>query len=454
MGVKSGDGIISALYVNVLSADESLDLNTDESYTLVISEQNATIVAQSVYGALHGIETFSQLLVASGPAGYQSFEVTVIDAPRFRHRGIMIDTTRHWMPVSIILFNLDIMAFNKFNVMHWHIVDDVSFPYVSTQFPDLSGKGAYNAPSTDHTYSPSDVQQIIAYAKQRGIRVVIEFDTPGHTQSWGPGVPGLLTPCYTNGTTDGSFGPINPIDPVTFPFLTAFFEEVASVFPDQYIHVGGDEVSFSCWQSNPQIQQWMAAHNYTDYAIFESYYEQNLLNIVNHTGKDYIGWQEIFDNGLDISPNTVVNVWKDGSSPSVYLSEMYNVTKAGFRALLSSPWYLNYISYGSDWPKYYASDPLAFNGTQEQYDLVMGGEACLWAEYIDHTNFLPRLWPRASAVGERLWSNATVTDVADATTRIHNHRCRLLTRGVPAEPPTGPSFCVPEFTYVAPAWSG
>jgi hexosaminidase len=288
---------ISSMVVNVKSADETLGLNTDESYTLTVNATGAAISANTVYGAIRALETFSQLVFYSG--GYYLVNSTqIIDAPRFQFRGFLIDTARHYLPMSVLLANIDALAYSKFNVMHWHIVDDQAFPYVSARFPNLSAKGAWEP--TSHVYTPQEVQEVIEYGRLRGVRVVVEFDTPGHTNSWGAGQPGLLTQCYDGSGQPDGFGPINPTLNSTYEFLTAFFSEVATVFPDQYIHLGGDEVSFSCWQSNPQIQAWMKQMGYTDYAQLENYYIDNLLNIIGKLGKSYIIWEEVFDNGAPV----------------------------------------------------------------------------------------------------------------------------------------------------------
>ena len=260
-------GALSLLSVDVHSADEALSLSTSENYTLTVaagSPPYATIEADTVYGAIRGLETLSQLVDwiggASSDAPYMFIIPTVhiVDFPRFPHRGALVDTSRHFVPTSTLHAFLDAMAYNKLNVFHWHIVDDQSFPYVSQAFPLLSERGSWNAPDPSHTYSPVDVAGIIDYARARGIRVVPEFDTPGHVSSWGKGQPGLLTQCYTNKSgvpvpVPGSFGPVDPTQPDTWTFLTTFFAEVARVFPDAYIHVGGDEVDYSCWESNPSV---------------------------------------------------------------------------------------------------------------------------------------------------------------------------------------------------------
>ncbi|XP_063065913.1 beta-hexosaminidase subunit beta isoform X2 [Engraulis encrasicolus] len=426
---------VTQLQVLITSTDSECDgfpdPKADESYELSVDQPAAMLKASKVWGALRGLETFSQLVYEDEYGSRNINKTEVSDFPRFAHRGILLDTSRHYVPLKVILANLDAMAWNKFNVFHWHIVDDNSFPYMSRTFPDLSQQGAYH-PYT-HVYTPSDVKMVIEFARMRGIRVIPEFDTPGHTQSWGKGQKDLLTPCYSGSTPNGNYGPVNPILNSTYEFMADFFKEVSTVFPDAYVHLGGDEVDFTCWKSNPDITKFMDDHAFgRDYSKLESYYIQRLLDIVSTTSKGYMIWQEVFDNGVKLKPDTLVHVWMNGASG--FGEELARVTAAGFNTLLSAPWYLDWISYGQDWEKYYKAEPQDFKGTEQQKKLVIGGEACLWGEYVDATNLTPRLWPRASAVSERLWSDKSVRDVNDAYIRLNQHRCRMIERGIPAEP--------------------
>ncbi|KAL0965232.1 hypothetical protein UPYG_G00278520 [Umbra pygmaea] len=483
---------VSELQVWITSADSECDgfpsVTSDESYQLSVDSPVAVLKAPKVWGALRGLETFSQLVYEDEYGAKSINRTEIIDFPRFAHRGVLLDSSRHFLPVKVILANLEAMAWNKFNVFHWHIVDDQSFPYISRSFPQLSQQGAYH-PYT-HVYTPSDVKMIIEFARLRGIRVVSEFDTPGHTQSWGKGQKDLLTPCYSGTSPSGSFGPVNPILNTTYEFMSTFFKEISTVFPDAYIHLGGDEVDFSCWKSNPDIQKFMEQQGFgTDYKKLESFYIQRILDIVSSTNKHYLIWQEVFDNGVKLKPDTVVNVWIGNkveeelqavtaagfttilSAPwyldwisygqdwqkyylaeplgfkgnqQQYQDEMARVTASGYQTLLSTPWYLNRISYGQDWQAVYKADPQAFNGTDAQKKLVVGGEACLWGEYVDGSNLTPRLWPRASAVAERLWSDKDVRDLNDAYNRLLKHRCRMVQRGIPAEPLIS-GYCAQEY---------
>uniref|UniRef100_A0AAY4AP83 Beta-hexosaminidase subunit beta n=1 Tax=Denticeps clupeoides TaxID=299321 RepID=A0AAY4AP83_9TELE len=392
------------LQVAITSPDAECDgfpsLTSDESYELSVDQPSAVLKAPKVWGALRGLETFSQLVYEDA---YDVIAMTNVlnfsvfpDFPRFAHRGVLLDSSRHYLPLKVILANLEAMAMNKYNVFHWHISDDQSFPYVSRMFPDLSQKGSYH-PYT-HVYTPADVKMVIEFARMRGIRVIAEFDTPGHTQSWGFGQKDLLTPCYTGSSPSGTYGPVNPILNTTYDFMAGFFKEISTVFPDAYVHLGGDEVDFSCWKSNPDIQKFMDQQGFgKDYSKLESFYIQRLLDIVSSTDKGYMVWQEVFDNGVKLNQKTVVEVWKS----SELEEELYNVTGAGYTTILSAPWYLDYISYGQDWQNYYKVEPLTFKGTQDWlvYLFIYGLLVTLSVSRgtVPLSNDCKSLWTRASA---------------------------------------------------------
>ncbi|XP_060891421.1 beta-hexosaminidase subunit alpha isoform X2 [Labrus mixtus] len=404
--------------------------DSSEKYNLTVSAGRASLNAQTVWGALRGLESFSQLVYQDDFGSYFVNKTEIEDFPRFQFRAILLDTSRHYLPVQTILKTLDAMAYNKFNVFHWHIVDDPSFPYQSRTFPDLSAKGAFH-PMT-HIYTQSDVRRVISHGRLRGIRILPEFDSPGHTKSWGKGQSDLLTPCYNGGIPSGTFGPINPALPSTYTFMATLFKEVSSVFPDSYIHLGGDEVDFTCWRSNPDVRAFMQAMGFGgDFTKLEAFYMENIMNITSALNKTNIVWQDVFDYHERRSSLSVVEVWKEGC----YLCEVRRVAKAGLKVILASPWYLDQPGPTHNWARYYTVWPLAFKGTEEQKKLVIGGEVCMWGEYVDATNLMPRLWPRASAAAERLWSDEQQTSNVDkAFPRLQEFRCKLLRRGIQAEP--------------------
>uniref|UniRef100_A0A665WA34 Beta-hexosaminidase n=1 Tax=Echeneis naucrates TaxID=173247 RepID=A0A665WA34_ECHNA len=406
--------------------DDYPNEESSERYNLSVSERKAVLNAETVWGAVRGLETFSQLVYQDDSGSYFVNKTEIVDFPRFQFRGILLDTSRHFLPVQTILKTLDAMAYNKFNVFHWHIVDDPSFPYQSCTFPNLSSKGAFH-PMT-HIYTQSDVRRVISYARLRGIRVLPEFDSPGHTSSWGKGQSNLLTPCYRSGIPSGTFGPVNPALPSTYQFMARLFQEVSSVFPDSFIHLGGDEVDFSCWRSNPDIRTFMQKMGFgVDFAKLQAFYMESIVNITSALKKTSIVWQDVFD----YHKRVMVEVWRAGC----YLCEVRKVAKAGLRVILASPWYLDQPGPTHDWARYYTVWPLAFKGTDKQKKLVIGGEVCMWGEYVDATNLTPRLWPRASAAAERLWSDERRTSNVDqAFPRLQDFRCKLVRRGIQAEP--------------------
>ncbi|KAM9230169.1 LOW QUALITY PROTEIN: beta-hexosaminidase subunit beta-like [Dugong dugon] len=383
--------------------------------------------ASRVWGALQGLETFSPLIYQDSYGTFAISDSIITDSPRFPHRGILTDTSRHYLPIKAILKTLDAMSFSKFNVLHWHVVDDRSFPYQSITFPELSNKGSY---SLSHVYTPNDVRKVTEYARL-GIRVILEFDSPGHTLSWEEGQNDLLTQCYNAQKLSGDLGPINPTVNTTYNFLYKFFKEISKVIPDQFIHLGGNEAEFYCWASNPKIQNFMKQKGFgTDYKKLESFYVQKLVDIIAAVNKRSIVWQEVFDGNTELQPGTVVEIWKAENYPE----EETKVKEVGYPVILAAPWYLDLISYGQDWKTYYEVEPLNFPGSQEQKKFMIGGEACLWGEYVDATNLTPRLWPRASAVGERLWSHKGVRNLEDACHRLIRHGCRMVRGGLAAQP--------------------
>ncbi|KAL1440446.1 hypothetical protein MTO96_009483 [Rhipicephalus appendiculatus] len=265
----------------------------DESYSLVVPEQgDAVLKSQTVWGALRGLETFSQLV------HQDSFLINVTmvdDFPRFSYRGILLDSSRHFQPIKILKQNLDAMAYNKFNVFHWHLVDDQSWPLEMATYPNLT-QSAY---SPRHVYSRKDVQDIIEYARLRGIRVIPEIDTPGHTQALGKAFPDILTACYFNRTRGkpnytrhAAFEMLDPTQNYTYDVMRNIFREVIEVFKDRYIHLGMDEVYYSL--------------------LLEQYYVQRTLANVQELGAKYMIWQDPIDNNVDAADDTLVVIWKGG----------------------------------------------------------------------------------------------------------------------------------------------
>ncbi|XP_013184113.2 beta-hexosaminidase subunit beta [Amyelois transitella] len=432
-------GTIQGLDIYLTSPCEDYPyLGMDESYDLTVN-QTSSLTSNSIWGILRGLETFSHLFYLTDDSTEVRINRTVIlDYPRYHHRGLLLDTSRHFISLNNIKKTLNAMSMNKMNVFHWHIVDDESFPYQSERYPEISARGAFHPLMV---YSKADIQTVIEYATERGIRVVPEFDVPGHTRSWGESYPSILTKCYRDDKVVG-LGPMDPTNNDTYTLLRNLIAEIQEWFPDKYFHVGGDEVDLNCWSSNPDLIKYMEDHNIDKNQLHGLFMEKVIpLLKVDSTA---IVWQEVFDEGVPLNKDVLVQVWKNYPE-----QEMAKVLKAGHKVLFSSSWYLDHITDG--WKDYYQHDPrtmLASSVDEGLKQNVIGGEACMWGEMVDDSNVISRVWPRASAVAERLWSPITLTDsqqqdaLNDAVHRLEEHACRMNRRGVAAQPPNGPGKCV------------
>ncbi|XP_055307913.1 beta-hexosaminidase subunit alpha-like, partial [Sitodiplosis mosellana] len=269
-------------------------------------------------------------------------------------------------------------------------------------------------------------------ARLRGIRTIAEFDTPSHIRSWGLSHPELLSAC--DGVHKGS---IDPTNNNTYEFMQNLLREVGTVFPDEYIHLGGDEVDFECWDWNDQIDDYMDRHRMTSFEELEGHYIHRLMNTLNESGHKSMVWQEVFENGIQLPPETIVQVWTGD-----WAQLLDNITESGLFGILSSCWYLDDLETGGDWEKFYEYEPSDFPGNDEQQSRLIGGEACMWTEVVDDTNIVSRIFPRVSAVAEKLWSQNCASDEDEARHRLEEHTCRMKKRGLQAQPPNGPGFCV------------
>jgi hexosaminidase len=433
--------------ITVQSPNVRLYHEVPEDYELVVPDDSAVIRINSttVFGALRGLETLGQLLTfgwqlpssnywwtSSTVAMYCIHDIPlyISDAPSYPYRGLMIDTSRHYLPLNLILDNLDAMAMNKLNVLHWHLSDSQSFPFAITSYPDLAEKGAFHP---KRIYTVQDVQKVIHEAYLRGIRVIPEIDMPGHTAAIAKSHPEVMAHCPT------AQEPMNPTVSATYNFVKNIYHDLKEIFSDEFVHVGGDEVSMPepCWLNDTRIASWMTDHHMNETVQLYEYFETHLLQIVAGLDKTPIVWQEVFNLNLTITANTIVDVWKGFDRYTIQ-----NATNQNFRVILSGCWYLDHL--GDTWEDYYACNPRNFTGNKA---LMIGGHASMWGEHVDASNFVSRVWPRASAVAERLWTgdvdHGPSKSIAD---RIHTFRCRMVQQGFAAGP-TRPGTCPKEVGY-------
>jgi hexosaminidase len=402
VGVQAVEGDKATLVIRAERASKPIqELGEDESYVLDVSASGAKLTAQNPLGIMHGLQTLLQLIEVS-PNGFAAAAVHVEDAPRFPWRGLMIDVSRHFSSMETLQRNIDGMAGVKMNVLHLHLSDDQGFRLQSKEFPKLTERG-----SDGQFYTQAEMRDLIGYASERGIRVVPEFDMPGHSTAWFVGYPALASGPgpYQIERKWGIFDPaMDPAREETYKFIDKFIGEMAELFPDHYFHIGGDEVNGKQWDGDPKIQPFMRAHKLKNDQELQQYFTLQVEKIVSKHHKVMVGWDEILGPGMP--EDIVIQSWRGQDSLAL-------AAQQGYRGLLSSGYYLDAMAPAG---QYYSVDPMSNADaklTAEQQKKILGGEACMWAEFVSDENIDSRIWPRAAAVAERLWSPQTLQD-ADA----------------------------------------
>jgi hexosaminidase len=389
----------------------------DESYGLEVTATQAVLRAPTTVGVIRGLETLLQLMDGDRNGSWLP-AVSIQDQPRFPWRGILIDVSRHFEPVEVVERNLDAMAAVKLNVLHWHLSDDQGIRVESRRFPklqQLASDGLY--------YTQQQVREVVAYARGRGIRVVPEFDVPGHSTAWlvaypeYASAPGPFAIERSFGVFDPTFDPTNER---VYRFFDRFIGEMAALFPDPYWHVGGDENSGVEWNAAPSIQAFKQARGFATNDALQTYFNQRLLPILAKHHKRMVGWDEILQPGLP--PTSVIQSWRGRAT-------LDTAAHRGYAVILSSGWYLDHQRSAE---YHYAVDPLPATSAlaQEEAPRILGGEACMWAEHVGPETIDSRIWPRAAAIAERLWSRREVTDVADMYRRLAVVSAELTELGV------------------------
>jgi hexosaminidase len=394
------------------------DVDEEESYTLDVKPTQATLHAPNVLGTLHGLQTFLQLVHVT-PTGFAAPAVHIEDRPRFPWRGLMIDSGRHFTPIDVLKRNIDGMEAVKLNVLHWHLSENQGFRVESKSFPKLTELG-----SDGLFYTQAEVREIIEYARDRGIRVIPEFDMPGHATAWFVGYPQIASGAgpYKIEREWGVFDPaMDPTNDATYKFLEKLLAEMTALFPDAYFHIGGDEVNGKEWDANPKIQAFMKAHGLKNNKDLQHYFNQHVEKILEKHHKIMVGWDEILAPGLP--KDSVVQSWRGQNS-------LAEAIKLGYRGLLSYGYYLDMMSPAS---KHYLVDPMSQDAallSDDEKKRILGGEACMWSEYITPEDIDSRIWPRTTVVAERLWSPQSTPDVESMYARLGAESRRLESLGL------------------------
>jgi hexosaminidase len=403
-----------------------LVLGEDESYKLSVSPERISLDAVTDIGAIRGLETLLQLLT-NNEEGYYFHGIEIDDAPRFQWRGLMIDAARHFMPMEVIKRNLDGMAAVKMNVMHFHLHDNHGWRVESKTFPllhKMASDGLY--------YTQVQIKEIVEYAADRGIRVMPEFDVPGHATAILVAYPELASAPgpYVLERNTGIFDPtLNPTIDKTYTFLDKLFTEMSGLFPDEYFHIGGDENNGVHWKANPEIKAFMKKNDFKTVLQLETYFNNKLIKTIKKIHKKMVGWDEILQPGL--SQDAIIHSWRGKSS-------LFKAASQGYKTILSNGFYIDLLQPAEE---HYKNDPLPdfqqrtarekyYELSPEQEKLILGGEATMWTELVTPLNIDSRIWPRTAAIAERLWSPGVVNDVNDMYRRLDNVSFRLEELGL------------------------
>ncbi len=389
-------------------------IGTEESYQLTISDDLIRVQAATTVGVLRALQTLRQLAMRC-EATLCFPLVDIEDKPEFPVRGVMIDVVRHWIPLADIKRQLDGMAAVKLNLLHLHFSDDQSFRVESLALPKLHELG-----SDGNYFTQSEIRELVEYAADRGIRVMPEFDLPGHSRSWQIAYPELSSrpgKKYHLYSTKRIFSdPIDPSKESTYEILAALVEEMTGLFPDEYFHLGGDEVSFDAWEDNPSIQDFMLEQKIPDSKSLQTYFVNRYARMIKDAGRIPVGWAEVLSENLE--QGVIAHHWI--SSDTTPLAKRHP-------ALVSINYYLDHMRSSES---HYRNDPrhLTINNSADQTlrDNVIGVIATSWSEVVDPRNIDLCLWPRVAAISESLWSSSEY--VLDANIDSLYQRLDLLSR--------------------------
>ncbi|KAF8895205.1 N-acetylhexosaminidase [Infundibulicybe gibba] len=420
-----------------------------EGYSLTVPSDgsSAVLTADSTLGLLRGLTTFEQLWYDLDGTTY-AYETPIKidnDAPAYPYRGLMLDTARNFFGVQDIKRTLDAMSLVKMNTFHWHIVDSQSFPLDIAEFPEIARQGAY---SSAETYKTTDIQDIVSYAGARGIDVLMEIDTPGHTAIIAESHPEHMT-CNTPATQFSGEPPTGQLrfsSPATTNFTASLLSSIAKTLPSQFFSTGGDEVNTACYTHDAQTQADLKSSGRTlEQAL--SVFVQATHTAIAGLGKSPVVWEEmVLEHQISLRNDTVVMVWISSQHAASVAAKNFRIVHApsdyfyldcgGGEWLGNSPNSNSWCDPFKTWQKAYTFDPLA-NLTTAQAKLVLGGQQLLWTEQSSPENLDPIVWPRAASSAEVFWTGPVLPDgnprnLTFALPRMHDIRYRMVQRGVRA----------------------
>jgi len=482
----------SATKVKISVTDTSAELQhgVDESYTLDLKAGSDTIEISSktVYGALHALTTLQQIVINDG-SGKLIIEqpVSVKDAPLYPVRGIMIDTGRNFISKAKIEEQLNAMALSKLNVLHWHLIDSQSWPVEVKKYPTMT-QDAY---SNNEIFTQDTLKEIVAYAAARGIRVIPEIDMPGHASSGWTQVDENIITCEDSWWSNDDWpkhtavepnpGQLDILNNKTYEVTGQVYKEMTGIFTDNWFHIGGDELFANCNNfSAAGLAFFNSGKSMGD--LYQVWVDRAIPNFRSITNKTFVMWEDV-KLSADVAAtgvlpkDIVLQAWNNG------LDHISNLTAQGYRVIVSSSdfmyldcgyggWVSNDPRYNvmvnpnandtsilnfnwggtggswcapyKTWQRIYDFD-FTLNMTDAQKSLIQGAIAPLWSEQVDDAVVSQKMWPRAAALAELVWSGNRDANgkkrTTELTQRILNFREYLVANQVSASP-LMPKYCL------------
>jgi hexosaminidase len=475
------------LQVDLTVKDYTADLQfgVDESYNLTVTQNSQAIAvsANTIWGALHAFTTLQQIITYSNGQFIIEQPVTIVDAPLYPHRGIMVDTGRNFVSKAKILEQIDIMALAKLNVLHWHLDDSQSWPIQMNVYPQMT-KDAYSAAEQ---FSKADVASVLAYARARGVRVIPEVDMPGHSDSGWKQVDPNAVACSNSWWSNDNWPLHTAVEPnpgqldimyeKTYEIVANVYNELSGMFSDNFFHVGADELQTGCYNfSSPTMQYLAEGHSYND--LLEYWVNKSYPIFSKPNNRRLIMWEDVVlstPSASNVPTNVVMQSWNNGVANVKQLAQMgYDVIVSssdflyldcGYGGWVSNdPRYdvmanpdpsgattsFNYGGNGGSWCAPYKTWQRIYDYdftdglTADEAKKVIGAEAPLWSEQVDDAVVTLKLWPRAAALGELVWSGNRDANgnkrTTEMTQRILNFRQYLVALGHSASP-LMPKYC-------------
>ncbi|KAK6197401.1 mannosyl-glycoprotein endo-beta-N-acetylglucosamidase [Scheffersomyces amazonensis] len=471
-------GGISTVDVNVDDFNADLQLGVNETYTIDVSSSGITINAATVWAALDAFTTFQQLIIYENNQFSIEGSVSIWDSPLFGHRGLLIDTGRNFISLAKIYEQVDLMSLSKLNALHIHFEDTASWPLFIEAFPEMTN----DAYSPREIYQPGDLVNLIIYAKNRGVRIIPEIDAPAHARAGWQQIDPSLIACgnswwsndvYTFAT--GNEPPPGQLDILynkTYDVLDTIYQELGTIFTDNFYHIGGDEINGNCYNFSSRIQEWFAENSTRTYNDLTQYYLDTAIPIFeqNNPNRKLIMWEDMVLNNNTVPKDRVVlQSWNGAQYIPQLVKEGYDVIVSssdhfyldcGYGGWITNdPRYLD-IPANEDfnngnggswcnpyktWQRIYDYDFTA-NLTDAEAQHVLGAEVALWSEQVDSTVITQKIWPRAAALAESTWSGNRDPDTGylrttELTQRIFNFREYLVALGYDASPLV-PKYCI------------